>query len=155
MEININGLVMNFYNYLKNSLEHFKKAGVERDSEDWNEWIKLSYDVFVLCKVEEFFENKIDLEYGVLPKGGDYEWIEVIVLPKTKLLAAQPGGDIKEIVSNEHISFAFVKFEHPLIKGDDTVALDYVFGEVICNSQFPKGTEVCAPVKCCTFKLKS
>lgn len=163
MDITVNELMINFNNYLKSSWVYLKNIGVVRETlDDWDDWVELSYDVFVLRKIAECFGVHINSGYGFESMKDMY--IEVSIAPNKDFLAATDAEHVKdtepihfskEIVKDSNVTFSFVDFNHPFVNEDDILAFDYVHGSIIEAGYFPVGTIICAPLESCTFQLSS
>lgn len=159
MDITINKLLTNFNNYLKSSWQYLRFVDIEKETLDdnWDDWVELSYRVLVLRKIKDCFGKSIELGYGFWPTKESLDrLIEVKVLSNTKLLFALEGCNfMEEVIFDDNVKFTFVHFSHPFIEIDDSKSFEYVYGKVMSDNYFPKGTRVCAPLERCSFKLSS
>lgn len=165
MKLSVHELMINFNNYIKSSWPYLRKIDIERDyGDDWDDWTELSFDIFVLSRIKEYYGVQIEGVYGRWHylntesnnpsyKFGNY--VEVDVAAQTKLLVVHPiKRTIEELSLERSLSFSFVHFNNLCLKDDDSKILDYVEGEVIEDSSLLKLTQIIAPLKACTFRLK-
>jgi len=152
----VTALLINFNNYLKGSWPFLIQSNIDRGVDDWDNWVELSYKVFVLNRLHEEYNRLVDLDYGVwIPESGK-KTIFVKILNEPKLFFSKENHNYKEIKIDyfEDISLSFREFNHPFKNDNDIAAFNYVLGEVVSSTiHFNKGDIICVELKYCEFYL--
>lgn len=162
--MDISDLMKNYNNLLKAGLPYLLRSGVDVDSDEWDGFVELTFEITVALRVVDGVGRKINWEYGTwgFPLRNE---AQIFVLPPADgvFFVGVPetfDGIVKTLYREEYfeditLQFAFREFAHPLKEPGSIGWIDWIHGEIIDESQpFPRGARVCCPIAGCNFNIK-
>ena len=151
----VTDLILNFNKYLKDNWLYFSDASIERGMDSWDDWVELSFRIFVLNRISEKEDILFETDYGVWAREKEERFIKVSLRNDSKILYTKNINQYEnkfeeDIIKNpEEVIITFREFNHPFMQENDEKAFEYVMGEVISNKHYSEGTKICIPLESC------